>query len=136
MAEPPDKRALEGLRDGLERLASHEGRGPAHAQILGFANSVSALGDRVGVTVDLGAQAVLGQPVVVLRPREGQAPEFAELTKRELEVAALVAKGLRNREIAEVLGISLGTVKDHVHRILAKSGLESRAEVAALWREI
>ena len=79
---------------------------------------------------------VLGQPVVVLRPREGQAPEFAELTKRELEVAALVAKGLRNREIAEVLGISLGTVKDHVHRVLAKSGLESRAEVAALWREI
>lgn len=33
------------------------------------------------------------------------------------------------------LDIKLGTVKDHVHRILSKTGLDSRAAVAALWRD-
>lgn len=132
MPEPPDKQTLERLREGLDTLASHDGERPAHARILEFA---AAVGENVGVTVDFSARATLGQPMVLLRPRQGPPPEFASLTARELEVAQLLAKGLRNKEIAGVLHISIATVKDHVHKILAKAKLDSRAEVAALWTE-
>jgi DNA-binding NarL/FixJ family response regulator len=53
------------------------------------------------------------------------------LTKRELEVAALIETGLSNREIAERLVISKRTADGHVERILAKLGFSSRAQVAA-----
>ena len=53
------------------------------------------------------------------------------LTRREAEVAALVARGLTNRRIAEELSISRRTVDTHVGRILKKSNLRSREQVAA-----
>jgi DNA-binding CsgD family transcriptional regulator/tetratricopeptide (TPR) repeat protein len=53
------------------------------------------------------------------------------LTRREREVAALIARGLTNRQIAEVLFIAERTVDTHVEHILAKLGLGSRAQVAA-----
>lgn len=52
------------------------------------------------------------------------------LTKRERDVAKLVAAGQRNRTIAETLGISEGTVKMHLHNVYAKLGLESRTQLA------
>lgn len=52
------------------------------------------------------------------------------LTKRERDVAALVAAGQRNRTIAVTLGISEGTVKMHLHNVYAKLGLESRTQLA------
>ena len=60
-------------------------------------------------------------------------PRFAELTPRELEVAALVAAGMANRAIAEQLYISVATTKDHVHSILVKTACSTRAEVASAW---
>lgn len=53
------------------------------------------------------------------------------LTPREQEVAALVAQGLSNREIAAQLGISERTVDSHVIHILNRLGFRSRAQVAA-----
>jgi len=50
------------------------------------------------------------------------------LTERELEVLKLVAKGLNNRAIAELLFISENTVKNHVRNILEKLQLHSRME--------
>jgi len=55
----------------------------------------------------------------------------APLSKRELEVAALIETGLSNREIAERLVIAKRTADGHVERILAKLGFSSRAQVAA-----
>jgi DNA-binding NarL/FixJ family response regulator len=52
------------------------------------------------------------------------------LTDREVEVLRLVARGLANREIAEVLVISENTVKNHVRNILEKLHLHSRVEAA------
>jgi two-component system, NarL family, response regulator len=56
----------------------------------------------------------------------------AALTARERDVLALLARGRRNRQIAEVLGISAGTVKTHVASILAKLHATDRTEAATL----
>jgi non-specific serine/threonine protein kinase len=53
------------------------------------------------------------------------------LTRRELEVAALIARGLTDRQIAEDLVITTGTAGNHVVHILGKLGFRSRAQVAA-----
>ena len=62
-------------------------------------------------------------------PRPDPASWF--LTRREVEVAELVADGRTNAEIARDLGLSLYTVKNHVSHILAKLGAQSRTEAAA-----
>jgi DNA-binding NarL/FixJ family response regulator len=53
------------------------------------------------------------------------------LTPREEEIAALVARGMTNRQIAADLTISKHTAATHVRRILKKLGLHSRTELAA-----
>ncbi|SES40358.1 non-specific serine/threonine protein kinase [Streptomyces sp. yr375] len=55
------------------------------------------------------------------------------LTPREREVAALVAKGMSNRQIATLLGRSPRTVHGHVENILAKLGFVCRAQIASWW---
>ncbi len=64
------------------------------------------------------------------RPRD-EAPLRA-LTMREREVLTLVARGLSNREIADTLVLSQGTVKTHINRILAKLGLRDRIQAVIL----
>jgi len=59
-------------------------------------------------------------------------PVGDQLTARELQVVALLEQGLMNKEIARRLGLSLSTVKNHVHNVLDKLGLSSRNE-AARW---
>jgi predicted ATPase/DNA-binding CsgD family transcriptional regulator len=54
----------------------------------------------------------------------------AVLSQRESEVAARIARGLTNRQIAEELVVAESTVATHVVHILAKLGLDSRAQVA------
>jgi two-component system, NarL family, nitrate/nitrite response regulator NarL len=57
------------------------------------------------------------------------------LTPREAEVAQLVARGNRNKEIARALDISEGTVKMHLHNLYEKLGVSSRTELAILVRD-
>ncbi|UAJ12246.1 response regulator transcription factor [Polymorphobacter megasporae] len=52
------------------------------------------------------------------------------LTRRERDVANLVAAGQRNRTIAERLSITEGTVKMHLHNVYGKLGIESRTQLA------
>jgi non-specific serine/threonine protein kinase len=61
--------------------------------------------------------------------RAAQEPE--ELTAREREVMALVARGLTNQQIAEELVITRRTVAAHVEHILRKLGFSSRHQVAS-----
>ncbi|MFO0463075.1 MAG: response regulator [Burkholderiales bacterium] len=56
------------------------------------------------------------------RPLEG----LEHLTPREIEILALMAGGLSNREIADSLGTSEGTIKNHVSNVLAKLGVRDR----------
>lgn len=74
-----------------------------------------------GQWLDPAAKALLDQ---------GDAPPIPALTRRERDVAQLVAAGQRNRTIAGTLGISEGTVKMHLHNVYAKLGLESRTQLA------
>ena len=57
---------------------------------------------------------------------------FAVLSKRELEVVDLIARGYSNAEIANVLVISVHTVNDHTKNIYRKLNVHSRLEVATL----
>jgi DNA-binding NarL/FixJ family response regulator len=75
------------------------------------ARLVSALGD--------------GGPDEQPRPAPGLP---SNLTRREVEVLALIGEGLSNREIGERLVLGQATVKTHVNRIFAKIGTQSRAQ--------
>ena len=57
---------------------------------------------------------------------------FQTLTARELEILALIARGLSNKDVARVLTANEFTVKAHVRNILAKLGVETRTEAAIL----
>ena len=58
------------------------------------------------------------------------------LSERELQVLRLVAEGMSNGEIAQRLVVSVGTVKTHVHNIIAKLGVRSRTQAVARAREL
>lgn len=58
-----------------------------------------------------------------------------DLTEREVEVLRLIATGATNREIAEQLVVSEGTVKNHVSNILSRLGLRDRTQAAIFARE-
>ena len=60
---------------------------------------------------------------------------FADLTPRELEIAALVAEGLSNAQIAKQLFLADGTVRNHISTILEKAGLEHRTQIAVKYFE-
>ena len=68
-------------------------------------------------------------------PGRTPAPEVDALTPREREIAALLAHGLTNRQIAEALVISEGTARIHAEHVLGKLALHSRVQVAAWARE-
>ncbi|MEM9505849.1 MAG: response regulator transcription factor, partial [Cyanobacteria bacterium P01_E01_bin.43] len=57
---------------------------------------------------------------------------FDDLTPRELEVLALIGQGASNREIAQALFLSEGTVKNHVTNILSRLNLRDRTQAALL----
>lgn len=58
---------------------------------------------------------------------------FELLTRREREVARLIADGLANKDVAARLGMSEGTVKIHLHSIYSKLGVDNRTAVAILF---
>jgi DNA-binding NarL/FixJ family response regulator len=133
------QRAIAGVGDDLleaiwvaaAALSAQTGSGIARGPLVALASAdarpVTLLASRPG-----SAEAVIA--VVGPAPR-GAAARFTSLSCREREVAALVSAGLTNQQIARALSITLATVKDHVHHILAKTRLTGRAAVAAAWHE-
>jgi LuxR family maltose regulon positive regulatory protein len=86
---------------------------------------------------DLIARSDLQVPPPPEEPAE-LPPEYAldPLSERELEVLGLIAAGLSNREIAERLYITVGTVKRHAHNLYGKLGAGNRTQAAARAREL
>ena len=67
------------------------------------------------------------------RQPDVEVPEgFDELTPREKDVLRLIGTGASNREIAETLFLSEGTVKNHVTRLLGRLGVRDRTQAALL----
>jgi DNA-binding NarL/FixJ family response regulator len=58
------------------------------------------------------------------------------LTRREWEVARLIARGYTNRAIAETLVVTRGTVANHVAHILAKLNASNRTQIAAYYLKV
>jgi DNA-binding NarL/FixJ family response regulator len=72
-----------------------------------------------------------GDPAGAQPRPPGPAPfDRSRYTERELEVMALIAQGLSNREVAGKLFISEGTVANYITSILNKTGLEHRTQIA------
>jgi DNA-binding NarL/FixJ family response regulator len=89
-----------------------------------LAEAVRRVAARVAPRVNALATADAGPPAQM-----GESPT-APLTRREGEIAALVAKGLSNQQIAAQLFISRRTAESHVENILTKLGFASRAQIA------
>jgi two-component system, NarL family, nitrate/nitrite response regulator NarL len=97
----------------------------AHGAIAQLAADASASRLRAAVGAVLEGLSVRETPWFT------DAPDHEPLTPRELQVFELLGKGLSNRDIAGVLGISAHTAKYHVGQILAKVGASTRAEAVS-----
>lgn len=134
---PLDRQALATLRETVKAMRQGQRRSVPLSQLLDLA-SAAPLG--AGITIDFEASQDLGHELIVVRmpPAPDPSPpncqadtrRLATLSRRELEVAELIAAGLTNQQIATRLFIAESTVKDHVHKIFQKSGLPNRTAVA------
>jgi DNA-binding CsgD family transcriptional regulator/tetratricopeptide (TPR) repeat protein len=117
-ARPWAARAELAMADLLRR------QGRARGQALELAQRAARSATTLGMQVlRTRAQAVIDD----LAAAKG----LVLLSRREREVAALVARGLTNREIARTLFLSERTAENHVQHILTKLGFGSRAQIAA-----
>ncbi|MEV4573881.1 LuxR C-terminal-related transcriptional regulator [Nonomuraea jabiensis] len=121
---------------GLHLVVRDDGPGTLAAGALPM-RRLAELAAAVGGRLSLDAVPDWGTTMSAALPLTPPAPPTtdaapAALKPRELEVLARLARGLRNRQIAEELLISEHTVKFHVANILDKLGVGTRTEAAAL----
>ena len=109
---PPDARAPDGCCTQSTSLA----------ELLEVVKRVAA-----GDTAVCAAAA----PLLLRAVSRAQSSRDSALSAREQEIAALVARGLSNKQIASSMHLELSTVKNHVHRIFAKVGISRRSQLIA-----
>lgn len=92
----------------------------------------------------MGGQNVIGHEVmerlaVLLQKNKNIAEAnedlLADMTEREKEICTLLAKGLNNRQIADELYISEGTVKNYISSIYDKTGIHDRSKLIVAMKE-
>ena len=98
---------------------------------LGSARFEAAFSAGGRLSRDASVRLALGEPAEAATVATAESEDTEVLSRREREVAELVADGLSNREIGARLFISEHTVDSHVRGILNKLGFDSRARVAA-----
>lgn len=110
----------------------------ANAGIDGYVSKDASLHDLVRTMESVGRGEVLCSPRIVAslfremaRRGAGISGAGIRLTSRERQILDLIDQRLSNKEIARALHISLSTVKNHVHNILAKRQVHRRADAAA-----
>jgi predicted ATPase/DNA-binding CsgD family transcriptional regulator len=127
------------------------GGAAAAVRELAGARSIPIWQDRVDTAIDA-ARRMLGPEAADIALGQGRSLDFAEavslarkavagptqlegapmgLTRRELEIAVMVAQGMSNRDMANRLVIAQRTVEGHVENIRSKLGFHSRTQIAA-----
>jgi two-component system, NarL family, response regulator LiaR len=105
-----------------------------------IAATFAVVGIWLGLKLTAKRQTILVREVPVPAPVPAEAPfipgerkrEDLRITRRELEILALIAQGLSNREIAEKLFVSQSTVKTHSSRVFEKLGAKRRTQAVQL----
>lgn len=122
-----DEKTLDALRTALTAIRAAPDDPLA-------AGAVAPLADLaqpgVRIRLDVAATKTLGAPLITVSA-PAQPMDLSRLTARQQQVAALVLEGLPNKSIAVRLGIAVATVKDHVHAILHRLEMPSRAALIA-----
>lgn len=129
-----DTYVLEALRAGasgylLKDIPAHDLARAVHAVHRGIYQLDPAVAQRVVASLATGAVPSAGYVT------DSSAAKRGDMTERELEVLRLISRGASNREIAETLVISEGTVKNHISSILSRLGLRDRTQAAIYARE-
>ncbi|MFC4137877.1 MULTISPECIES: response regulator transcription factor [unclassified Microbacterium] len=119
-------RALQAGARGY--LTKDAGRAQLSSAIRAVMDGQQVLGDAVGRRLLERLTAGPADPLAALRAR------FPDLTRREAEVAVLVAADATNADIAQQLFISTPTVKSHINALFAKLGVKTRADAMAALR--
>ena len=96
-----------------------------------LADARTTLGAAAAGFVDQGRRLTLDEALALGFDDQPERGAISRLTRRESEVALLVARGLTNREVADRLYLSVRTVEVHVDRILTKLGFHTRTQLAA-----
>ena len=115
LVEPYAVEARSGLEAATWEAAFAEGQSMGPEEAVMYAPSENK--------IDPATDTMRGQP--------SADAQVAALTRREREIATLVARGMTNRQIAADLTISEHTAATHVRRILKKLGLRSRAQIGS-----
>jgi DNA-binding CsgD family transcriptional regulator len=141
-----DEEELRGVREGLGVRSEVNVVIDVNGQRRGVLSAISSLPDKftehdleflkavagwVGIVAE---RAQLSEAMAERAFQRGQrlaAAEVARITPRQREVAACIAEGLTNEEIAERLVLVNGTVANHVQAILTRLGLRNRTQLAA-----
>lgn len=125
-AEMNDAEVLDAIRLGVCAIVLKE----RASQTLVQAVRAAARGEQM-----LDDRTVRGALDQLLRREAGVAAARKVLTPRELDIVGMVARGMRNKQIADALSISEGTVKIHLHSAYAKLGVNGRMELMLYARE-
>jgi DNA-binding NarL/FixJ family response regulator len=120
--------------DGIIQCAE-AGAAGYHTRTQSFEDLLEVMGNVAAGEPSCSARvsAILLRRLAALGSQQRQ-PDVQELalTAREMQIFGMLKLGLSNREIAAQLCIAVHTVKNHVHSLLTKLGVRTRAEAAAL----
>jgi DNA-binding NarL/FixJ family response regulator len=125
---------LEPKRDAVLEAITEGAHGFLHKEIspTGLVRALrGAVNGEAPLSRDMASLMI--DAIHALEARSKAREQAAVLSEREREVLALVARGARNREIADELSISEFTVKRHVQSILSKLGVTSRRAAGAFY---
>jgi two-component system, NarL family, nitrate/nitrite response regulator NarL len=126
-----------GISGGADRLVDC-----AEAGLAAFVDSSGSLDELVAAVLSAIDGRLACSPEVsalmcerLARLSTGRSRQSDALTRREQEIAALIGRGLSNKEIANDLRIGVSTVKNHVHSILEKLDVRRRSAIVRQLRE-
>jgi two-component system nitrate/nitrite response regulator NarL len=133
--DPPVKVVAVGVRE-----VSSEVIALAEAGVAGYVTRDATLDQLIDVVESVARGEMVCSPriavlllkrVAAVGAREPDRCDDGRLTRRENEIVALIDEGLSNKQIAQRLSIEVATVKNHVHSILGKLGVDQRWAAAA-----